>query len=158
MKNEYDSETVRTALKAAFRAAGLRDLVVTDDDNDTLYVHHYNGKSADLECDDKGVIVIRLIEGTRYIKTISGPRENNHTFFYVWYPQYDSGDTSVGIDPFWYTDDTDAEDSTCFQYVEALGEEIALYYVKQNIAYAMENDLMDLEYQRASDFDDYIFS
>jgi len=151
MNHEEQSETLRTALKAALRVTGQTGLVVTDNDVDALYVTEYNAKAIDLECDDTGVVVIKLVEGVRNIKSLSGDITIPAILFHVWYPKYDSGDRDVGINPYWFTDDTLPCDET-FAYVEAVSETVALYYVKQNIAYAMELDLMVLEANRAAAF------
>ncbi len=156
MNHEEQSETLRTALKAALRVTGQTSLVVTDNGADALYVTEYGadalyvteykGKAIDLECDNTGVIVIKLAKGMRNIKSLSGDITAPVILFSVWYPKYGSG-----CDPYWFTDDTLPCDET-FIYVEALAETVALYYVKQNIACAMESDLLALEANRSAEF------
>lgn len=153
MNNEYVAETLGTVIKAALRVTGQLGHVVTDNGVDSLYVFEYNGEPVDLECDTNGVIVIKLVEGNQKTSTISGGRTIPCTYFHVWYPKYDNGDTEVGLWPYWYTDDTDEPDAI-FKYVEAVGEEVGLHFARINIAYAMEADLRHLEHERAIALDD----
>ncbi len=151
MNNEHVAETLCVAIKAALRVTGQLGHVVTDNGVDSLYVSEYDGKPVDLVHDTHGIIVIKLVEGNQTSKTIAGDRTVSCTYFHVWYPKYDSGDIEVGLQPYWYTDDTNKPDYIT-KYVEAVGEEVGLYLARNNIAHAMDLDLRHLDMQRDNEF------
>lgn len=134
-------KTLEALLEAGIKAS-KHSLQVFPCEEDELHGALY---VADQQESDFRVVIVPE-ERMHTVKTIAGDREMPTTFFNIHVPQYDEGDSSVGMDGYYYVD-TDEPFTWSFQSVVDVAVKVLSWINEYEINMAVNNAAEYLYYQ-----------